>query len=89
MDTSVWLPGCLMSYRDLPSMMECLFLVNGLPGGKAHHDGHMKGRDLDALLANPMLQLSPEQQSAALERWRSLAPYRSPPAPARPPDRKT
>jgi transketolase N-terminal domain/subunit/transketolase C-terminal domain/subunit len=73
MDTSVWLPGCLMSYRDLPSMMECLFYVNGLPGGKAHHDGHMKGRDLDALLANPMLQLSPKQ-AAALERWRSLAP---------------
>lgn len=73
MDTAVWLPGCLMSYRDLPSMMECLFYVNGLPGGKAHHDGHMKGRDLDALLANPMLQLSPKQQGA-LERWRSLAP---------------
>ncbi len=73
METPVWLPGCLMSYRDLPSMMECLFLVNGLPGGKAHHDGHMKGRDLDTLLANPMLQFSP-QQTAALERWRSLAP---------------
>jgi len=73
MDRAIWLPGCLMSYRDLPSMMECLFLVNGLPGGKAHHDGHMKGRDLDALLANPMLQFSKKQQ-AALERWRALAP---------------
>ena len=50
MDTVVWLPGCLMSYRDLPSMMECLFFVNGLPGGKAHHDGHMKGRDAAAVL---------------------------------------
>ena len=71
LDTPIWLPGCLMSYRDVPSMLECLFYVNGLPGGKAHHDGHMKGRDLDALLANPMLQLSPEQH-AALERWRAL-----------------
>ena len=73
LETAVWLPGCLMSYRDLPSMLECLFYVNGLPGGKAHHDGHMKGRDLDALLANPMLQLSPKQQGA-LERWRDLPP---------------
>lgn len=73
MDTPIWLPGCLMSYRDLPSMMECLFLVNNLPGGKAHHDGHMKGRDLNAVLANPMLQFS-EQQTAALERWRNLPP---------------
>lgn len=72
-DTPVWLPGCLMSYRDLPSMMECLFLVNGLPGGKAHHDGHMKGRDLDALLANPMLQFS-KKQTAALAHWRALPP---------------
>ncbi len=71
MDKTVWLPGCLMSYRDLPSMMECLFLVNGLPGGKAHHDGHMKGRDLDALLANPMLQFS-KKQSEVLARWRAL-----------------
>ncbi|NLG34361.1 MAG: hypothetical protein GX548_03315 [Lentisphaerae bacterium] len=73
LDTSVWMPGCLMSYRDLPSMLECLFLVNGLPGGKAHHDGHMKGRDLDAILANPMLQPNAKQQ-AAIERWRALAP---------------
>lgn len=73
MDKTVWLPGCLMSYRDLPSMMECLFLVNGLPGGKAHHDGHMKGRDLDALLANPMLQFS-KKQSEVLARWRALPP---------------
>ncbi len=72
-DARVWLPGCLMSYRDLPSMMECLFYVNGLPGGKAHHDGHMKGRDLPALLANPMLQFSPQQEQA-LRKWRSLTP---------------
>ena len=73
MDTTIWLPGCLMSYRDVPSMMECLFLVNQLPGGKAHHDGHMKGRDLKAVLANPMLQFTPEQE-AAYQRWRNLSP---------------
>ena len=71
LDTKIWLPGCLMSYRDLPSMLECLFYVNGLPGGKAHHDGHMKGRDLEALLANPMLQLSKKHQDT-LKRWRAL-----------------
>ena len=73
LSTPVWLPGCLMSYRDLPSMLECLFFVNGLPGGKAHHDGHMKGRNLDEVLANPMLQLS-DAQSDALARWRALPP---------------
>ncbi|MDR0993683.1 MAG: hypothetical protein LBN38_03830, partial [Verrucomicrobiota bacterium] len=73
MSTPVWLPGCLMSYRDLPSMLECLFFVNALPGGKAHHDGHMKGRDLDTLLANPMLQFSTEQADA-LAHWRELPP---------------
>jgi hypothetical protein len=78
MDKLVWLPGCLMSYRDVPSMLECLFLVNGLPGGKAHHDGHMKGRDLDALLANPMLRFTPKQ-SEALARWRALPPVSSRP----------
>ena len=55
----VWVPGALMSYRDVECMLECLFLVNDLPGGKGHHDGHMKGRDLAAVLANPMLQAEP------------------------------
>jgi len=73
MSTPVWCPGCLMSYRDLPSMMECLFFVNGLPGGKAHHDGHMKGRDAAAVLANPMLRFTPEQADA-LAQWRALPP---------------
>ena len=50
-------PGSLMSYRDPHAMLECLFYVNGLPGGEAHHDGGMKGRDHAAVLANPMLQL--------------------------------
>ncbi|HMO52498.1 MAG TPA: thiamine pyrophosphate-dependent enzyme [Kiritimatiellia bacterium] len=55
MDTGIWTPGALMSFRDVEAMLECLFLVNRLPGGKGHHDGHLKGRDVAAILANPML----------------------------------
>ncbi len=55
---AVQVPGSLMSYRDPHAMLECLFYVNELPGGEAHHDGGMKGRDHAAALANPMLQLS-------------------------------
>ncbi len=58
-----------MSYRDPHAMLECLFYVNELPGGEAHHDGGMKGRDHAAVLANPMLQLSAGEQ-AALDRLR-------------------
>ena len=47
-----------MSFRDPHAMLECLFYVNELPGGEAHHDGGMKGRDRAAVLANPMLQLT-------------------------------
>jgi transketolase N-terminal domain/subunit/transketolase C-terminal domain/subunit len=65
--TPVWVPGSLMSYRDVESMLECLFYVNDLPGGKGHHDGHMKGRDLEQVLANPMLAFSPEQGTALAE----------------------
>ena len=68
-DTRVRIPGSLMSYRDPHAMLECLFYVNELPGGEAHHDGGMKGRDHAAVLANPMLQLSAEEQ-AALDRLR-------------------
>ncbi len=71
MDTPIWIPGALMGYRDVPAMLECLFFTNELPGGKAHHDGHLKGRDMDALLANPTLQMSTEQQTA-LDRLRSV-----------------
>ena len=63
-DTAVHIPGSLMSYRDPHAMLECLFYVNGLPGGEAHHDGGMKGRDSAAVLANPMLQLSDAEQKA-------------------------
>ncbi len=64
MATQVWIPGSLMSYRDVEPMLECLFLVNDLPGGKGHHDGSMKGREEEQVLANPMLQTSPQQQAA-------------------------
>jgi transketolase N-terminal domain/subunit/transketolase C-terminal domain/subunit len=69
MDTPVRIPGSLMSYRDPHAMLECLFYVNELPGGEAHHDGGMKGRDHAAALANPMLQLTAEEKSA-IERLR-------------------
>ena len=60
LDTNVWVPGSLMSYRDVISMLECIFLVNGLPGGKAHHDGDMKGREEADVLSNSMLDRTPE-----------------------------
>ncbi len=63
-DTPVHVPGSLMSYRDAHAMIECVFLVNGLPGGEAHHDGGMKGRDGAAVLANPMLQPTGEETAA-------------------------
>jgi len=73
LDTDVWIPGSLMSFRDAHAMLECLFYVNGLPGGEGHHDGGMKGRDVAAVLANPMLQLTGDEASA-LQRLRSQSP---------------
>jgi transketolase N-terminal domain/subunit/transketolase C-terminal domain/subunit len=64
LDTPVWIPGSLMSYRDSHAMLECLFYVNNLPGGEGHHDGGMKGRDGARTLANPMLQLTPDETRA-------------------------
>ena len=64
LDTQVWIPGSLMSYRDPHAMLECLFYVNALPGGEGHHDGGMKGRDGQKTLANPMLQLNAEERRA-------------------------
>ena len=68
--TRVWVPGSLMSYRDVVSMLECIFLVNKLPGGEGHHDGHMKGRDAAKVLRNPMFKKTAAQRqaSAALRR---------------------
>ncbi len=81
-DRSVQIPGSLMSYRDPHAMLECLFYVNELPGGEAHHDGGMKGRDHAAVLANPMLQLAADER-AALDRLRQQ-PKRSVVSKARP-----
>ena len=67
MENNIWIPGSLMSYRDVEPMLECLFLVNNFEGGKGHHDGHMKGRDLDKVLFNPMLTMT-EQQEIALKK---------------------
>ena len=75
METNVWIPGVLMSYRDVESMLECLFLVNELPGGAGHHDGHMKGRDLDEVLSNPMVTFSAEQEKA-LSELRKATPHK-------------
>ncbi len=62
--TPIWVPGSLMSFRDAEAMTQCVFYVNGLPGGEAHHDGGMKGRDEVKVLSNPMLTLTPVEQQA-------------------------
>ncbi len=64
MDKEIWIPGSLMSYRDVGPMLDCVFLVNELEGGKGHHDGHMLGRDVEQVLQNPMLAYSENQKSA-------------------------
>jgi transketolase C-terminal domain/subunit len=73
LDRSIWIPGSLMSFRDVKAMLQCLFYVNDLPGGEAHHDGGMKGRDAQAVLSNPMLQLTGEE-SARLDGLRKAPP---------------
>ena len=70
-DSRIRIPGSLMSFRDAEAMTQCVFYVNDLPGGEAHHDGGMKGRDGAAVLANPMLKLSSEEE-ASLTRLRQL-----------------
>jgi transketolase len=66
----IWIPGSLMSYRDVTPMLECVLLVNDLPGGKDHHDGHLKGREEAQVLDNNMLKMTAEQ-TAALEALKS------------------
>jgi transketolase C-terminal domain/subunit len=53
-----------MSFRDAYSMVECLFYVNGLPGGEGQHDGGMKGRDEAKVLSHAMLRLTAEETAA-------------------------
>ena len=62
--TKVWIPGSLMSFRDTHPMLECLFYANNLPGGEGHHDGHMKGRKEEDVLAGPLFQETAAQKSA-------------------------
>lgn len=64
LDRSIWIPGSLMSFRDVTAMLQCLFYVNDLPGGEAHHDGGMKGRDEAKVLASRMLALAPDETAA-------------------------
>ena len=73
MDTRVHVPGSLMSWRDVECMLECIFLVNELPGGAGHHDGHMKGRELAGVLANPMFR-DEESEIQALSRLADAEP---------------
>ena len=82
LDQEVWIPGSLMSWRDVISMIQCIFAVNDLPGAETHHDGHMQGRDLDEVLANPML-VSTEDEQQALQQLAS-APARKVTTQARP-----
>jgi transketolase len=69
-DKKIWIPGSLMSFRDVTAMLQCLFYVNDLPGGVDHHDGGMKGRDPGPVLSNRLLALTPEER-AAFERLRA------------------
>lgn len=64
LDTAVWVPGSLMSWRDPIAMIECVFYVNGLSGGRGHHDGHLKGRDAAEILSHGMLTLNADEQAA-------------------------
>jgi transketolase N-terminal domain/subunit/transketolase C-terminal domain/subunit len=73
LQTDVWIPGSLMSFRDVHAMLQCLFYVNNLPGGEAHHDGGMKGRDEKAVLDGPLLRMTPEETDA-LSRLRAAPP---------------
>jgi transketolase N-terminal domain/subunit/transketolase C-terminal domain/subunit len=63
LDTRIHVPGSLMSFRDADAMTECVFYVNELPGGEAHHDGGMKGRNGEAILAGTMLGLTDGEQA--------------------------
>lgn len=70
MDQEIWIPGSLMSFRDIGPMIESVFLVNDLPGGHCHHDGHMVSRDKDEVLAGPMFRMT-EEQAEVLENLRN------------------
>ncbi len=75
LDTRIWIPGSLMSFRDVRAMLQCVFYVNDLPGGEAHHDGGMKGRDAQAVLSNRMLSMT-AAETARLDALRAQPPRR-------------
>jgi transketolase N-terminal domain/subunit len=70
LERKVWIPGALMSYRDVKPMLECIFKVNDLPGGKHHHDGHMQGRSEEEVLSAAPMSFT-EAQAEALAALRS------------------
>jgi transketolase N-terminal domain/subunit/transketolase C-terminal domain/subunit len=63
-DRKIWIPGSLMSFRDVVGMLMCLFYVNDLPGGEGQHDGGMKGRDPQAVLGTPLMTLTADETAA-------------------------
>ena len=73
LNRNIWIPGSLMSFRDVIAMLECLFYVNDLPGGVDHHDGGMKGRDPQVVLGNRMLALT-EPETTRLEALKKQQP---------------
>jgi transketolase N-terminal domain/subunit/transketolase C-terminal domain/subunit len=73
LNRAIWIPGSLMSFRDVTAMLQCLFYVNDLPGGEGHHDGGMKGRDAQAVLSNRTLAMTPGE-TARLDALRKQPP---------------
>ena len=59
-----------MSFRDVVAMLQCLFYVNDLPGGEAHHDGGMKGRDPQAGARRSRMLALTADETAALDALR-------------------
>lgn len=77
----VWIPGSMMSFREAEGMAECVFYVNSLTGGKGHHDGHLKGRNVEKILAHPLLTLTPDHTLALADASRRVVKTNARPAP--------
>ena len=77
----VWIPGSMMSHREAQGMVECVLYVNRLPGGKGHHDGHLKGRNVESILAHPLLTLDASHQQALTSANRRTVVTTARPAP--------
>src|SRR5262249_53653276 len=72
-DTKVWIPGSLMSFRDARALLQCLFYLNALPGGEAHPEGGMKARAARAVLSAPPPGMPPAE-TARLDALKNAAP---------------